>query len=82
LYGRRDAVLLGDFLLSRCFLLAADYTSPWNARNLARLISVICGTEIAENSDRYRSNFSLRGYLRKILGKSAMLFSLACCGGL
>jgi heptaprenyl diphosphate synthase len=74
-------VLIGDFLLSRCFLLAADYTSPRNARNLARLISVICNMEIEQNSDRFRSNLSPRSYLRKILGKSALLFSLACFAG-
>jgi heptaprenyl diphosphate synthase len=80
-FGGRDAVLIGDFLLSRCFLLAADYTSPRNALNLARIISVICTMEIEQNSDRFRSNLSLRVYLRKILGKSALLFSLACFVG-
>ena len=77
-YGKRDAVLIGDFLLSRCFILTAEYTSPQNALNLARLIANICVMEIEQNSDRFKSNVSLRGYLRKILGKSALLFSLAC----
>jgi heptaprenyl diphosphate synthase len=81
LFDKRDAVLIGDFLLSRCFLLAADYTSPRNALNLARIISIICIMEIEQNSDRFRSNLSLRGYLRKIMGKSALLFSLACFVG-
>jgi heptaprenyl diphosphate synthase len=80
-FGRRDAVLIGDFLLSRCFLLAADHTSPRNAVNLARAISVICTMEIEQNSDRFRSNLSQRGYLRKVIGKSALLFSLACFVG-
>ncbi|MDR2659920.1 MAG: polyprenyl synthetase family protein [Spirochaetaceae bacterium] len=81
LFGRREAVLIGDFLLSRCFLLAADYTSPRNALNLARIIATICTMEIEQNRDRFRSNISLRGYLRKITGKSALLFSLACFVG-
>jgi len=80
-YGKRDAVLMGDFLLSRCFLLAAGYTSPQNALNLARLISIICTMEIEQNNDRFRSNISLRSYLRKIMGKSALVFSLACFAG-
>jgi heptaprenyl diphosphate synthase len=80
-FGKRDAVLIGDYLLSRCFLITAEYTSPQNALNLARLISVICTMEIEQNNDRFRSNVSLRGYLRKILGKSALLFSLACYAG-
>jgi len=77
-YGRRDAILLGDYLFSRCFVLAGQYTSPKNARYLARLISIICTMEIEQNNDRWKTIASLRGYLRKILGKSALLFSLAC----
>jgi heptaprenyl diphosphate synthase len=80
-FGRRDAVLIGDFLLSRCFLLAANYTSPRNALYLARVISIICTMEIEQNSDRFKSSLSRRAYLRKILGKSALLFSLACFVG-
>ena len=80
-YGKKDAVLIGDFLLSRCFLLTAEYTSPQNALNLARLVSVICTMEIEQNSDRFKNNTSMRSYLRKILGKSALLFSLACFAG-
>jgi heptaprenyl diphosphate synthase len=34
--------------------------------------------EIEQNSDRFRTNTSRRRYMRKILGKSAGLFSLAC----
>jgi heptaprenyl diphosphate synthase len=77
-FGTRNAVLLGDYLLSRCFLLAADYTSAEHALALARIISLICGMEIEQNSDSFRTNMSLRRYFRKIMGKSAMLFSLAC----
>jgi heptaprenyl diphosphate synthase len=80
-YGKQDAVLIGDFLLSNCFLLTATYTSPRNALNLARLVSTICTMEIEQNNDRFRCNVSLRGYLRKIMGKSALLFSLACFAG-
>ena len=80
-YGKKDAVLIGDFLLSRCFLLTAEYTSPQNAVSLARLISVICMMEIEQNNDRFQSVTSLRRYLRKIMGKSALMFSIACFTG-
>jgi heptaprenyl diphosphate synthase len=77
-FGKKDAVLMGDYLLSRCILLTSEYTSPANAHNLARLLSIICTMEIEQNSDRFKSNVSLRSYLRKIMGKSAILFSLSC----
>ncbi|MHB9296415.1 putative Heptaprenyl diphosphate synthase component 2 [Pillotina sp. SPG140] len=80
-FGKRDAVLVGDYLLSRCFLLAAEYTSPDNAVGLAKVISIICLMEIEQNNDRFGTKISLRHYFRKILGKSAMLFSLACYVG-
>jgi heptaprenyl diphosphate synthase len=80
-FGKRDAVLIGDYLLSRCILLSASQTSPQNALSLARLISIICTMEIEQNNDRFRKNLSMRSYLRKIMGKSAMLFSLACFAG-
>lgn len=76
--GRKDAVLIGDYLLSRCFLLTAEYTSPANAVRLAQVISVICTMEIEQDLDRFRADSSVRTYLRKIMGKTALLFSLAC----
>lgn len=79
--GRKDAVLIGDFLLSRCFLLAAEYTSPRNATLLAHAVSTICSMEIEQDTDRYTFNSSIRAYLRKIMGKTALLFSLACYVG-
>ena len=77
-FGKRDAILIGDFLFSRCFVLTAEYTSAKNARYLARLMEVICTMEIEQNNDRFKSNVSVRSYLRKITGKSALLFSMAC----
>ncbi|MDR0511568.1 MAG: polyprenyl synthetase family protein [Treponema sp.] len=80
-YGRKDAVLMGDFLLSRCFLLVSEYTSSQDAVTLAKAIAIICQMEIEQNNDRFRSSTSFRHYLRKIMGKSALLFSLACHTG-
>jgi heptaprenyl diphosphate synthase len=77
-YGQKDAVLIGDFLLSRCFLLTAQYTSAENAEYLARAISALCTMELEQDADRFRSSVSVRPYLRKITGKTALLFSLAC----
>lgn len=77
-YGKKDAVLIGDFLLSRCFLVAAEYTTPQNALNLGRAISAICAMELDQDADRFKPSISVRTYLRKIIGKTALLFSLAC----
>ena len=77
-YGKKDAVLIGDFLMSRSFLVTAEYTSPEQAVNLARVISIICTMEIEQNASRFHADSSIRRYFRKIMGKTALLFSLAC----
>ncbi len=76
-YGKKDAVLIGDFLMSRCFLLAGRYTSPRNATILAWAIAALCSMELEQNSDRFHADSSVRRYLRKITGKTALLFALA-----
>jgi heptaprenyl diphosphate synthase len=81
LYGKQDAVLIGDFLLSRCFILVSEYSSPEQSLALARAISVICTMEIEQNSSRYQADTSVRRYFKKIMGKTALLFSLACYVG-
>jgi heptaprenyl diphosphate synthase len=80
-YGKQDAVLIGDFLLSRCFILVSEYSSQEQALALARAISVICSMEIEQNSSRYQADTSIRRYFKKIMGKTALLFSLACYVG-
>ena len=79
--GDRQAVLVGDFLFSRCFSLVADYASIKNARYLARGIVQICGSEIAQNRRFDPTTLSARHYLRRIMGKTAMLFMLCFHAG-
>jgi heptaprenyl diphosphate synthase len=80
-FGHKDAVLAGDWLLSRCFSLAAESAGPDNARALARLIGAICSAEIGQDLAKFRYSGSERRYLRTIAGKTAALFSLALHAG-
>jgi heptaprenyl diphosphate synthase len=75
--GVKEAVLEGDWLFSRCFLLGAESADPENARGLARLVAAICSAEIAQDAARFAFDASPRGYFRTIAGKTAALFSLA-----
>lgn len=77
-FGRKDAVLTGDFLLSRCLSLTAAHTSPRNAQYLAEALGAICRMEIEQDAGRFQLDTSIRTYTRRILGKTALLFSLAC----
>jgi len=79
--GRKDAVLAGDFLFSRCFMLAAQSSSPETARGLAKAIDIIVSAELAQDSERWHFTPSIRSCIRKIGGKTAVLFSLAARAG-
>lgn len=79
--GVKKAVLAGDWLFSRCFLLSSESAEPENARGLGRLIAAVCSAEIAQDMGKYSYSDSVRGYLRTIAGKTAALFSLALHAG-
>ncbi len=75
--GRHDAVLMGDYLFSRCFSLAARYAKLENARYIAAAVGRICESEIADPN----VNPTRRDYLRKTAGKTAVLFTVSCYVG-
>jgi heptaprenyl diphosphate synthase len=79
--GVKEAVLAGDWLFSRCFLLAAESAGSERARGLARLIAAICSAEITQDAGKFGYSAGPRGYFRTIAGKTAALFSLALYAG-
>jgi heptaprenyl diphosphate synthase len=79
--GTKEAVLAGDWLFSRCFLLGAESAGPENARGLARLVAAVCSAEIAQDAAKFAFDATPRGYFRTIAGKTAALFSLALYAG-
>ncbi len=80
-FGHKEAVLAGDWILSRCFRLAAASAGPENAQALARLVGAICAAEIRQDLAKFSYSTSERHYLRMIAGKTAALFSLALHAG-
>ncbi len=62
-------------------MLAAESTNPANAKGLARAIDIIVSAEIAQDTERWTFAPSVRSCLRKIGGKTAVLFSLAARAG-
>ncbi len=79
--GVKKAVLSGDWLFSRCFLLSSESAMPENAKGLARLIAAVCSAEISQDLSKFSYSASVRSYLRTIAGKTAALFSLALHAG-
>ncbi|MFO7780059.1 MAG: polyprenyl synthetase family protein [Spirochaetia bacterium] len=77
LYGSRDAALMGDYLFSTCFSLVAGYGTMENAQVISSGVSRICEAEIVEAEASGPDEVSLRAYLRRIAGKTALLFALS-----
>jgi heptaprenyl diphosphate synthase len=76
-HGARIAVLAGDSLFASCFSLVAQYAGIEEARGLSRLVARICRGEIDQSGAGECAPVSVRRYLRRIAGKTALLFSLS-----
>lgn len=79
--GVRKAILMGDYLFSRCFSLAALYATMENGKALSHAVAFICDSEIDQSDRSFSLDLTLRGYLRRIAGKTAALFVLAFQAG-
>ncbi len=77
LWGNESAVLLGDFLLSQVFRMAAELGSPV-ARILAQIAAQVCEGELRQTLHRRNWQLSEAQYLEIITDKSASFFG-GCC---
>lgn len=76
-YGDRRAVLMGDFLFARCFSLVSDYGRPETASMLSGTIGKLIESEVSEYAVFGEEEWSVRQYLHRVIGKTAVLFSLS-----
>jgi octaprenyl-diphosphate synthase len=77
LWGNESAVLLGDFVLSRVFKMAADLESPV-AKVLAQTAMRVCEGELRQVMQRRNWQLREAEYIDIITDKSASFFS-GCC---
>lgn len=88
-WGKDVAVFLGDYLLTQALLLLGNVRLPSGTMVMAvaRGMKYICEGEIWQFADRYRLDLDVSSYLRRIRGKTALLFAVSCglgahCSGL
>jgi len=81
LAGKRNAILLGDYLLSFAVELVSRNTTLAQGETLAKGIKAIVAGEIQQSRDRYKLIMSPRQSLKKILRKTGALFILSCYAG-
>lgn len=82
-FGKKSAVICGDYLFCKCFMLVADISRQYSEKfsDVARMMTKICMGELRQYRHNGDTALSLRGYLRIIAGKTAALFSAAMYAG-
>jgi len=78
LWGNTAAVLLGDFLLSKAFLLAAASACDGAAELLGQTAQVLCVGELKQNLFKGRFDLTEQDYFQMIEAKTAALFRCSC----
>ena len=78
LWGNTVAVLLGDFLLSRAFTLAAQSQLNGAAAVLGQSTQILCKGEIKQNLFKQRWQLTEQEYFQIIEAKTATLFRCSC----
>ena len=77
-WSNTTAILLGDFLLSRAFMLAAASRCDGAATLLGRTAQVLCVGELKQNLFKGHLDLEEDDYLRMIEAKTAALFRCSC----
>ena len=78
LWGNTAAVLLGDFLLSRAFMLAAGSSCDGVTALLGRTAQTLCTGELKQNLLKGRFDLTEQDYFQIIEAKTADLFRCSC----
>ncbi|MFV0466175.1 MAG: polyprenyl synthetase family protein [Lachnospiraceae bacterium] len=82
-YGRRTAVICGDFLLSLAFTLISKIPDPGQYQEISfpDYIRRLCLGELLQHVNNYNSDLSVLEYIRIISGKTAALFEASFFAG-
>jgi heptaprenyl diphosphate synthase len=87
-FGKKNAVIAGDYLFCLCFSLISEaYSGRDNGEYIDRIsdfskvMSAICLGEIRQNKHNFDLDLNFKNYLKIIGGKTATLFSLSMYAG-
>lgn len=79
--GIKQAVLAGDYLLSKALTLIENKEGDLEASAVAKAFSRLCESELEQDGGAGDFSISIDTYLRRIAGKTASLFALSCYAG-
>lgn len=76
-FGKREAVFIGDFLLSRTFNIFFEYLDKNLLRKMNKNVRLLCEGEIEQSEKRFDFQIGIKDYYRRIRHKTALLFALS-----
>lgn len=76
-FGKKEAVFIGDFLLSKTFDIFFDYLDRDVLKKMNKHVRLLCEGEIEQSEKRYDLQIGIRDYYRRIRHKTALLFALS-----
>ncbi|SHI17627.1 heptaprenyl diphosphate synthase [Sporobacter termitidis DSM 10068] len=83
MFGNKPAVICGDYLFCKCFLLVADISREYQDKftDMARAMTKICLGELREYRQSGNAALSVREYFKIVAGKTSALFALSLYTG-
>ena len=79
-FGKRGAVIAGDYLLTRCFSLLSDESNQ-RLKLFAKTVSAVCRGEMLQERSLFDRTVTPVHYIKTVSGKTAALFSAAAASG-
>ena len=79
--GAKQAVLAGDYLLSRAMALVGGREGDLEASAVSNAFSRLCESELEQDAGQGDFSVTIHTYLRRIGGKTASLFALSAYAG-
>ena len=76
-FGKKEAVFIGDFLLSQTFDIFFEYLNKDTLRKMNKNVRLLCEGEIEQSEKRFDFQIGIRDYYRRIRHKTALLFALS-----
>ncbi len=80
-WDNKASVLLGDYLFTHAFCLAAGIGSVWACQEIARAINLVCEGELRQKGSRGDYHLNETTYLEIISAKTATLYACSCALG-
>lgn len=76
-FGKKEAVFIGDFLLSMTFDIFFEYLDADTLRKMNKNVRLLCEGEIEQSEKRFDLQIGIKDYYRRIRHKTALLFALS-----